>query len=737
MQLKNLIRFLFVGLACYSVAAGAQTLTLSNGVRKFGALTNATAELSGRCELWATNSVPLSGCQINLNSLDAWLFLPGVKPSVVTSTYLAQVRISGTAAFAGSNARVVQYGQNGTVIIPQGLSFRALTLYSGAQFTGDATGYASWTYYQGAALTNASSFRLKRGHQAVLAQSADGKAFSKCYVAQDGDLEVGVLPPTLNRRVKFIYVTPWRWTSKKGTAGDPGISRLNVNWWYNWNISSRSTPDLEYVAIRQNQYGPSMSQNWQALGINTVLGYNEPDIASQANMSISAAIANWGDLLGTGLRVGSPATSDGGPNTWLLPFVSQADAAGLRVDFVAVHYYQANNPANPAACASQMYNFLLNLWNNTHRPIWITEWNNGANWTDNNPFPAPTYAQQQACMQAMVNMLESTPFVERYGLYNWVEDTRALVTSSNTVSPAGIVYSNTVSGLSYAQAMPDNGTRGIAEFLFAGDALDNSPYYNNGMVVGAPAFGTGHNSRTQSILLDGANAYVQLPANVARSNAFTFAAWVYWNGGANWQRIFDFGNDTSHYLFLTPNSASGTLRFAINNGAGEQIVERNGTLAARSWQHVALTLKGPTAILYVNGVAAASSSQFSIAPSALNPAKNYLGKSQFPADPLFNGRLESIEIADEAMTPAQIAGLYSGAQFPIYTSTNPVNLGIQAQASALTLSWPLDHTGWRLQSQTNSLGIGWFDVPGLPRTNVVIAPIDASNSTVFYRLVYP
>ncbi len=79
--------------------------------------------------------------------------------------------------------------------------------------------------------------------------------------------------------------------------------------------------------------------------------------------------------------------------------------------------------------------------------------------------------------------------------------------------------------------MPDNGTRGIAEFLFATNTWDTSGYYNNGMAIGAPAYTTGHNSQAQAIVLDGANSYVQLPANIAKGSAFTFAAWVYWNGG--------------------------------------------------------------------------------------------------------------------------------------------------------------------------------------------------------------
>ena len=110
------------------------------------------------------------------------------------------------------------------------------------------------------------------------------------------------------------------------------------------------------------------------------------------------------------------------------------------------------------------------------------------------------------------------------------------------------------------------------------------------MAISAPAFTGGHNAQAFAIALDGANSYVQLPANIAKANAFTFAGWVYWNGGADWQRLFDFGNDTSHYLYLTPNSGSGTLRFAINNGNGEQMVERSGALACNSWQHVAITL---------------------------------------------------------------------------------------------------------------------------------------------------
>ena len=668
--LGRIALWLTLGLSFF---ADAQTINLNNGVQKFGSLASTTANLSGKCELWVTNTTAvLSGCLINLNSVDAWLFLPGVKPSVVVASYLGQIRVNGASAVADSTVRVAQYGQKGAIVIPQATGFQPLTVFKEPQFGGTATAYGKATYYTGSGIGGFASFKLKRGYQVVLAQSADGLVGSKCYVAQDGDLEVGVLPGNLDRQVQFIFVTPWRWTSKKGVSGDPGLSLLNLLWWYNWNISSSSSRDLEYVAIRQNQYWPGLGQNWQSLGINTVLGYNEPDQANQANMSVGTAISAWGDLLGTGLRVGSPATSDGGRGSWLYPFMQQAEAAGLRVDFVATHYYQGHNPTDPSGAASQMYAYLLDIWNNTHRPIWITEWNNGANWTDNNPWPAPTYAQQQACVSAMVDMLESTPFVERYALYNWVEDSRAL-TTNGVLTSAGATYRDKLSTLSYSQAMPDNGTRGIAQYLFATNTLDSSGYGNNALAAGAPAYTSGHNSLSTAIALDGANSYLQLPANIARAGGFTFAAWVYWNGGGNWQRIFDFGNDTSHYLYLTPSSGNSTLRFTINNGGGEQNLE-TGPLTTGTWKHVAVTLNNNVATLYLNGIPALASTAFSITPANFSPIKNYLGKSQFP-DPLFNGKLDAVTIADYAMTAAQISTLYSAipSAFPVYASGSWTN----------------------------------------------------------------
>ncbi len=77
-------------------------------------------------------------------------------------------------------------------------------------------------------------------------------------------------------------------------------------------------------------------------------------------------------------------------------------------------------------------------------------------------------------------------------------------------------------------------------------------------------------------------------------------------------------------------------------------------------------------------------------------------------------------------------------------NTTPTNITSSVSGNVLTLSWPADHTGWRLQEQTNSLAVGlststnaWITVPDSSSVNTINLPIDPNLPTVFYRLVYP
>jgi autotransporter-associated beta strand protein len=72
------------------------------------------------------------------------------------------------------------------------------------------------------------------------------------------------------------------------------------------------------------------------------------------------------------------------------------------------------------------------------------------------------------------------------------------------------------------------------------------------------------------------------------------------------------------------------------------------------------------------------------------------------------------------------------------TATNPTNITFVVLGNTLTLSWPADHLGWILQSQTNTLNVGnWFDVAGSSSATNAVITINPANPAVFFRLRSP
>jgi len=172
------------------------------------------------------------------------------------------------------------------------------------------------------------------------------------------------------------------------------------------------------------------------------------------------------------------------------------------------------------------------------------------------------------------------------------------------------------------------------------------------------------------VSLDGVGTFIELPpGRIAALGDATFEAWVAWNGGAPWARIFDFGNTVNNagqtYLFLTPaNSLTGVLRVAYSvagPGAAETIVEGPaplpiaGGVAGAAMEHVAVVVNDTagTMQLFSNG------QQLGTVPlagslNAIQDLNNWIGRSNYAADPFFFGSMIEFRIYDQALTAAQI-----------------------------------------------------------------------------------
>jgi hypothetical protein len=115
-------------------------------------------------------------------------------------------------------------------------------------------------------------------------------------------------------------------------------------------------------------------------------------------------------------------------------------------------------------------------------------------------------------------------------------------------------------------------------------------------------------------------------------------------------------------MFLTPNSSSAATRFAITTGGNsqEQQINTTSTLPTGSWQHVAITLSGSTATLYVQGAPVATNTSMTITPASLgSTTQTWIGRSEFSADPYLNGQVDNFRIYGRALTASEVQGLFA------------------------------------------------------------------------------
>lgn len=210
-------------------------------------------------------------------------------------------------------------------------------------------------------------------------------------------------------------------------------------------------------------------------------------------------------------------------------------------------------------------------------------------------------------------------------------------------------------------ATPKGGDGLLARYEFEENANDTTINMNHAAVSDAATFTTGK-SGGSALNMAATDAFAQLPPDIADHKQLTVAAWVYWIGISGWQRIFDFGNGEGEYMFLTPRASNGLMRFAIKNNGDEQSVDGCSLTDYRNqWVHVAVTLGDDSVTVYVNGQPVASSTSITLRPTDFHPLVNYVGHSQFAADPDFKGSVDDVRIYSYALTADEVKKLVDEA----------------------------------------------------------------------------
>ncbi len=192
-----------------------------------------------------------------------------------------------------------------------------------------------------------------------------------------------------------------------------------------------------------------------------------------------------------------------------------------------------------------------------------------------------------------------------------------------------------------------------------------SNLWADGPVVAPPPGPNATGPRVAGILgnavkLSGSSEYVSLPTGIVSSlTDFTVSAWVNLGATSSYSRVFDFGTGTTRNMYLTVNYGGSGPRFGIttSGSGGEQTVRYNTQLPLNTWTHLAVTLSGTTATLYVNGIAVGTNTNVTLEPSSLgSTTRNYIGKSQY-SDPYLNGTVDDFQIYSRALSASEIATL--------------------------------------------------------------------------------
>ena len=230
------------------------------------------------------------------------------------------------------------------------------------------------------------------------------------------------------------------------------LGRLGAAWAYDWSARApaarggpRWVPMVWGAGSVTAATVSSLREAHRSRRARELLGFNEPDSSAQANMTPERAAALWPQLERTGLELGSPAPAVPGDG-WLGRFMSLAGKRHLRVDFIALHYYQ--DFTSPTA-VSDLRRQLAGIHRKYRKPIWITEI--GAldvrGWGE--PMTqAPTVGLATTYMRKLFAMLDALPYVARYA---WFTDTcsnddcpySALLTAAGRPTSLGSAFRTT------------------------------------------------------------------------------------------------------------------------------------------------------------------------------------------------------------------------------------------------------------------------------------------------------
>ena len=216
-------------------------------------------------------------------------------------------------------------------------------------------------------------------------------------------------------------------------------------------------------------------------------------------------------------------------------------------------------------------------------------------------------------------------------------------------------------------------------------AADSSPSARNATVEGTVAWNGGVGFNFAGGNASAGNA-IKLPNNVMTGlNSITVSADVLVDNAAT-ATTFIYGlgntaNGTSGTGYLFTGSMPYQTKSTLTSYTAEKYVAKSTNLTKNIWKHISYTQTGTVGTLYEDGVQVGQNTAMTITPAQIGngtTTRNYIGRSNFPGDPSFRGKVRDFRIYDRALSTAEVAAVSDQA--------TAADLAQAASAVALTPS---------------------------------------------------
>jgi hypothetical protein len=277
---------------------------------------------------------------------------------------------------------------------------------------------------------------------------------------------------------------------------------------------------------------------------------------------------------------------------------------------------------------------------------------------------------------------------------------------------------------------------------FNGNANDLSGNNNNGSVTNATLTEDRFENSNNAYSFNG-SAYITIPnsANLNPTSAITFSGWVKktitktdaqtiisnWNGT---------GNNRCYSIIIDPNT--DLFRPSISTtGTNDYVNYSKRAVTNNLWHHLAFSYDGNIAKVYFDGILD-TMYFFSGSIKSNNLYSIRIGVSSENLSEFFNGKIDDIGIWSRALTSQEIGVLYIGC---IDTITNqPSNLS-GAKGTNKTFSFTHSGTGNNYKWQSNSVALGWQNVPntnqysGVTTNSLAVNGLTVSNHNQLFRVI--